>query len=939
MSEPGELSVEQQAQAEAQLEALRPTMGDAWVERALAELRSRAVPAPPPSAGVDTRGGEFIGHDTNVQGDAVRGDKVVGDKFAGDKAQAQVVILAKDGAQVFVGEQPIPMSAVDRQSALGRYLAHVIAHNRYLQLQGIRSGGRLVNIELDQIYITLRATARATRQAEQDWLAEEAALAPGESARRDRGGSGTGGSQTRPYPADATVRVEQALAAHRRLVILGDPGSGKTTLLRYLALLYARDLAEGSCLVRENLGLEECGSLPVLLALRQVGAFLSSLPDNGTQGHAALLDFLLQTMKNARLPLPADFFDEYLESGRAVLLLDGLDEVADPDLRRRSARLVEAFALANPRCRFVITSRIVGYTGAARLGGDFAVATVQDFSLEDIRRFLRQWHRLLAATQMDAGPDAEIYAEKQTQTLVAAIQANERIRELAINPLLLTVIALVHRDRVRLPDRRAELYSEAVDVLLGKWDEAKGVQEISVLDGEPFDAGDKRLALQSVALHMHEAQQKEIATEDLHHVLSEQFVSLLSERRSVRRAVERFLQVIEERSGLLAERGEGVYAFSHLTFQEYLVALAMAGREDYVKYTLQRSGLPWWREAILLEAGCLSMLSRERVTRLVRAIADHPKEPVPYHNLVLASECLRDVGGNRVDAGLESYVQKQLRRELETSTASADWIERRGAAVQALARAGGGYWHEPYGEPEWVDVPAGEFWMGSDNITDDEKPLHSVYLPAYRIARTPVSNAQYALFVKAAGYHAPRNWEEGRPPKGKEAHPVVYVSWEDALAYCAWLGRVTGKPITLPSEAEWEKAACGDKDRHEYPWGDVFDKTRCNSRESSIGGTTPVGIFLEGTSPYGALDMVGNVWEWTRSVYKNYPYNPSDGREDVQADGPRVQRGGAFDNDVGSARCAFRDRDFPYLHFRNVGFRAGVSLLPMDSGASGALGL
>ncbi len=161
------------------------------------------------------------------------------------------------------------MPAVDRVTALGRYLNLVISRNRYLQLQGIRSGGKLVHIELDRIYITLRTTRERELPDESLWLVEQQALAPGEPSRaRESMGA---------IHETAAVSVNQALADHDRLVALGDPGSGKTTLLRYLALLFARDMAEESALVKEKLGLNESGRLPILLPLRKIGAFLKKI--------------------------------------------------------------------------------------------------------------------------------------------------------------------------------------------------------------------------------------------------------------------------------------------------------------------------------------------------------------------------------------------------------------------------------------------------------------------------------------------------------------------------------------------------------------------------------------------------------------------------------------------------------------------------------------
>jgi hypothetical protein len=214
------------------------------------------------------KGAKAVGKDGVLVEDQVDGDVVTGEKrqvsvdgikkverspinVAGGDVK-QTVVLAQDGAQVYLGEQPVEMRNVDRATGLGRYLAYMIAHNRYLQLQGIRSGGRLVHIELDQIYITLRATQQRSLEGEDEWLKAEAALAPGESLRQAGGRLMRG---ERIAQATVTVKVEQALAEQRRLVVLGDPGCGKTTLLRYLALLYARDLAQDRDDVSVKLGL------------------------------------------------------------------------------------------------------------------------------------------------------------------------------------------------------------------------------------------------------------------------------------------------------------------------------------------------------------------------------------------------------------------------------------------------------------------------------------------------------------------------------------------------------------------------------------------------------------------------------------------------------------------------------------------------------------
>ncbi|GEM_PF-1394355 len=231
--------------------------------------------------------------------------------------------------------------------------------------------------------------------------------------------------------------------------------------------------------------------------------------------------------------------------------------------------------------------------------------------------------------------------------------------------------------------------------------------------------------------------------------------------------------------------------------------------------------------------------------------------------------------------------------------------------------------------PEMILIPAGKFLMGIDLEKDkiaspDYWTQHILYLPNYYLAKTPVTNAQYAVFVQTTGRNQPHHWEGDNPPRDRQDHPVVNVSWHDAIAYCKWLSEVMGKPYRLPSEAEWEKGARGTDGRI-YPWGNRWDVMRCNTREVGMGDTTPVGAHPQGASPYGLLDMVGNVWEWCSSLYQPYPYNPDDGREDSEANGPRVLRGGSWayvSKEV--ARCSYRYDALPSSFGRDVGFRVVV---------------
>jgi formylglycine-generating enzyme required for sulfatase activity len=242
--------------------------------------------------------------------------------------------------------------------------------------------------------------------------------------------------------------------------------------------------------------------------------------------------------------------------------------------------------------------------------------------------------------------------------------------------------------------------------------------------------------------------------------------------------------------------------------------------------------------------------------------------------------------------------------------------------------------------PDMILIPAGRFLMGSEDglrfAQDNEKPQHVLKLPRYYIAKTSVTNAQYAVFVQETDGRRPTHWgsEYGHPPIGKETHPVVYVSWGEAMDYCDWLSDVTGTPYRLPTEAEWEKAARG-VDGLKFPWGNRWNSRWCNSAVADWGDTRPVGSYRKGASPYGVLDMAGNVWEWTLSLWGtdpiepdfSYPYNPNDGRENQNAGGGmlRILRGGSFTDVAGDVRCAVRHGHLPYCRFQNVGFRVAAS--------------
>jgi formylglycine-generating enzyme required for sulfatase activity len=776
-------------------------------------------------------------------------------------------------------------------------------------------------------------------------------------------------------------------------VLLGDPGGGKSTFVNFLAYCLAAHAfdPEGGWLAHlAGWPEDETARLPVLVLLRDFARWLPEpLPARAEPRH--LWDFIAARLAAQKLEAAAEPLLQCLESGEALLLLDGLDEVPTPVLRRFVRDAVDAFAQRYTGNRCLVTCRVLSYQPPAspgepdpRLQG-FPTFELAPFDEPKIDDFIEAWYTELARLGAVPSTDADGLARR----LREAVRRPDLWR-LASNPLLLTVMALVHTHKGRLPEARALLYEDTVDILLWRWEQVKlgAGDEAPRLRALLLEAGrgdvDLKRVLWRLAYQAHArmgAGDDQDALADIGELeLQKALAGLSGEDYNWARRV---MAAIKLRAGLLLERAPEVFTFPHRTFQEYLAGAHLASQANFSACAceLVTEGA-LWREVILLAVGRLVYLSGDTDKPLALVGELCPSRPeagdaLVWHKAWLAGDALLEIGAARAaDSALGRELLGRARDRLAALLDGGHLSPReRAAAGDSLAALG-----DPRFDPRSWSLPAdrtlgfvhvseGPFRMGSakdadSEAGDNELPQHEVRLPGYWIARYPTTVAQFRAFVEDSGYEP----QDRDSLAGVANHPVVAVTWFDAVRYCEWLtdrlreraqamsrnvegdgarafwdGILNGDWIvTLPSEAEWEKAARGT-DGRVYPWGGEFDPGRANTDETGLGRTSPVGCFPGGASSYGLLDLSGNVWEWTRSLWGEeyekpdfkYPYVPDDGREDLESRGPRVMRGGAFGGGRRLARCAFRDWDYPWDRNDLRGFRVVLALSALVSGRSG----
>ncbi len=623
-----------------------------------------------------------------------------------------------------------------------RYYKQLCYRHRVFNVRGLRTRG-IFSLELEKVFVDLKVAPQSIEAVSPDLLQRE--------------------NLTRHSSIwELLVSVHSAF---RSLAVIGAPGSGKTTLLQHLAVIFSQN--------QQRRHEKRCRAyVPILLFLRDhADAVTAKEPPT-------LAQLLFEAETREGLKPPAQWFERKLEAGKTLVLLDGLDEVGDARKRKQVAVWVAKQIQRYGGSRFIVTSRPRGYQTNPL--PEATVLEVQPFNLQQVERFVESWYlanEILSFGKDDAGVRQK--AKKHGQDLLQRLRNAPSLAALVINPLLLTMIAMVHRYRGALPGRRVELYAEICDVLLGHWQAAKGL-------ATELTAAQQRMILEPMALHLMDVRNREISAAEAEAIVSEPLARLKGSTATA----SAFLQGVQSGSGLLLERESGVYSFAHLTFQEYLAAAHLVKNRDPARLVAHIDD-SWWHEVIRLYS------AQSDGSPIVKACLEAARPST----LSLAYACSQE-------GMLEADVAEELEGVL-IGGLEAPEPKRRALAAEVM-----------------LELRLRDLLRLNDSVEIDT---------------SYISCAEYQLFIdekRAAGeYRRPDHWRNQRFAEGTADNPIAGVRYADAIEFCEWLTERAPRPgwrVRLPTPKEVREnpipvAGTGDR----------FDSLRVDSVGSWVAGDSP----------------------------------------------------------------------------------------------------
>ena len=861
--------------------------------------------------------------------------------------------------------------AEDAQLALASYL-----HALVTDLAGLRLGEidastdqtRQTPLQLPDIYVALNTTYPLPegKSLEQALAAQDV----GEMLLGSRGNT--------PEMRNATAL--DALATCPQLTLLGAPGSGKSTFGAHVLLALAQAWqGQHKQLGGLGKGWPHGRLLPVRVVLRRFAEQHAGGARKLTAGD--LWTFIGQDLHDGGWGVAEQamtFVQRLARRHGALVLFDGLDECGDVARRDRVLAAVRAFmGNESVKSRFLLTARPYAFpSGADAHKGVFELA---DFNDDQIEHFITAWYAALARR----GWRTEAVATAKRAELIAAYPRSDLLL-LARNPLLLTLMATLHSNRGRLPDDRVQLYDETVELLLQRWNKDVGADRalLDALGIPSLTLGHLRDVLEALAFQVHETNAGKSGVAEIgEDQLVRAFRPLLAGSKD---KADQVVEFIERRAGLLlgqGERdGERRFRFPHRTFQEFLAACHLHTRENFAGECrrLADASADHWRVVLPLaarlakaERGATAAdelvggIDVETAQRRAALTAAH------WGRAMLAGMQLQEIGTGQL--GLSDRTREVLGRVKGWLVAGLPLhpddgglpAAQRAQAGDVLAALGdsrfdAARFHLPAAESlGFVHIAADTaFCIGTRKadaqrvaeivghaVEEDEINDMPTPTPEFYIARYTVTVAQFRAFLDATGF----SLVSDRALHDPDSRPMHSVNWHEARAYCRWLStmlaespalaanpiarlvREQGWQLAMPSELEWERAARGTLKNAVYSWGDAPDPQRANYSDSSVDDTAAVGSFP--ANGFGLHDMLGNVFEWTRSAWRPYPYEVDDPTPEALSAGAEVRlvvRGGSWGGPAGYARCAYRLRDLPVSRGYDLGFRVVLRSAPVS---------